>query len=362
MVSGKNHHIRNRLAAIDGLRGLAAMGVVLYHLSANLKVDLALSLPSIINVIMSYGYLGVPIFFVISGLVISLSVGDSEITRAYAGKFIIKRSLRLDPTYWAAILFGIALIYVKNSVVTVQEPLPSISNVFFHMIYLQDILEVRPSISVVFWTLCLEVQFYLFYIFSLWLAQRYSDKKLSDFFHLYIVVSIGVYSILVDRGLFSMSINGLFVSNWHYFLIGVLVGNVFRAKQYSLTVLFSWLFFECITSVYFGLKPYQVAGVLIGFFLYFIYSKSLMNVVFTSSFLQYLGRISYTLYLIHPDIGWKFISACKMFFPGALPYYFSPLILLGGVLASIVVAHIFHLLFEQPSLRLIEKLKREKVL
>lgn len=361
MMPDKNQYKKHRLVAVDGLRGLAAMGVVLYHLSANLKSELAVVCHPLINTIMSYGFLGVPIFFVISGLVISLSVGDSEITRVYAGKFILKRSLRLDPTYWAAIFFGIALAYVKNQVVTLQEPLPSISDIFFHMIYLQDILEVKPSISVVFWTLCLEVQFYLFYIASLWFSQYCVNKRMQYIFYLIIVLSLGVYSVLVDRNFFAISINGLFVSNWHYFLIGVLLGNYFRNKSYSLTILCSWLAFECLSCAYFGLKAYQLAGIFIGFTLCFINKMYLINGILAASLFQYLGRISYSLYLIHPDIGWKFISAFKVFFPNALPYY-AAFILLGGVLASVAAAHVFYLVFERSSLRLIERLKQERIL
>ncbi|WP_189419860.1 acyltransferase family protein [Cellvibrio zantedeschiae] len=347
-----------RLRSIDGLRGIAAMGVVLYHLSGNLKEDLQQLLPAFLNTIMSYGYLGVPVFFVISGLVISLSIGDSLVTKHYAAKFIVRRSIRLDPTYWAAIFFGIALLIFKNKISAVQEPLPSVGNILAHMFYLQDLLTVRPLISVVFWTLCLEIQFYLFYLFSLWISQKVTKKLNISNFHLLIIIGLGVFSILVDRSFYSLSVNGLFISNWHYFLIGVLVARVFRRKAYSTQVFFIWILFECITSLYFGEKPYQTAGIIIGIFLYALWWRSLLDRVFTSATLQYLGTISYTLYLVHPDIGWKVISTARMFFHGHLPKIYVIPVLLAAIVVSIIVAHIFHLLFEKPSLRLAEKLKK----
>ena len=96
------------------MRGLAALGVVVYHMSLNLQPQLSQLLPDFINIIFSYGFLGVPIFFVISGFVISLSVGDSQISLKYAGQFILRRSIRLDPTYWVAIAVAITLMIVKN--------------------------------------------------------------------------------------------------------------------------------------------------------------------------------------------------------------------------------------------------------
>src|SRR3970282_136585 len=102
-VNTKNVNAVNRYRSIDGMRGIAALGVVVFHLAGNLKPELSILLPDFINVIFSYGYLGVPVFFVISGFVISLSVKDSPITANYAGNFILRRSIRLDPTYWASI-------------------------------------------------------------------------------------------------------------------------------------------------------------------------------------------------------------------------------------------------------------------
>ncbi|GGY82273.1 hypothetical protein GCM10011613_28790 [Cellvibrio zantedeschiae] len=84
----------------------------------------------------------------------------------------------------------------------------------------------------------------------------------------------------------------------------------------------------------------------------------MLDRVFTSATLQYLGTISYTLYLVHPDIGWKVISTARMFFHGHLPKIYVIPVLLAAIVVSIIVAHIFHLLFEKPSLRLAEKLKK----
>ena len=67
MSSYQNLQSSSRLKSLDGLRGIAAMGVVLYHLCGNLKAELAQAFPAFLNTLVSYGYLGVPIFFVISG-------------------------------------------------------------------------------------------------------------------------------------------------------------------------------------------------------------------------------------------------------------------------------------------------------
>ncbi|WP_156498849.1 acyltransferase family protein, partial [Oleiphilus sp. HI0079] len=139
---------QNRFATIDGFRGLAALGVVLYHFYGSLKPALDNALPSFITTLFSYGYLGVPIFFVISGFVISHTVGRTTITRKYFGNFILRRSIRLDFTYWASILLAIILLLGKNLYLNADEPIPSMGNVLIHMFYLQDITQIHPLISV----------------------------------------------------------------------------------------------------------------------------------------------------------------------------------------------------------------------
>ena len=73
--------------------------------------------------------------------------------------------MRLDLTYWVSIVMAITLLLVKNTLFNESAPLPSFTDIVLHMFYLQDLMQVETVISVVYWTLCLEVQFYLFYMF-----------------------------------------------------------------------------------------------------------------------------------------------------------------------------------------------------
>jgi peptidoglycan/LPS O-acetylase OafA/YrhL len=355
----KNDKPISRFLAVDGLRGIAAMAVVFYHLYGNLKEELSDVLPTVLIKIFTYGYLGVPIFFVISGLVISISIGSNKITKSYALNFILRRSLRLDPTYWAAIFFSLLLLAIKNHITHSSEPYPSIDGVFFHMFYLQDILGVRPLISVVFWTLCLEVQFYLFYLFSLFLFQKLGGKNNYLWMHSIGLMALGVYSILLDRSALTINQPGLFLSNWHYFLLGVLVGKIIRAENFSLQLFLVWIAVEVFSSVYFGIKPYQVAGALTAFAFFALWKMDLMTKVFISPVFQYFGKISYPLYLIHPDVGWKVISFGKKFLGQSMSSSAAISLFLFAIFVSICVAHCFHIFIEKPSLNLANKFKRK---
>lgn len=349
----------NRYGTIDGLRGLAAISVVFFHLSGNLKVELAELFPNYINLAFSYGYLGVPVFFVISGFVISLSIGSKTVTKGYFSGFVVRRSIRLDPTYWVSIAIALLLLLVKEFYMGEPIEFPSISTILFHMFYLQDIFAVKNQISVIYWTLCLEVQLYLFYILSLWFAQKLAKITVSaSFVHSTIILCMGVFSLLVDYQLIKIPLTGLFISSWHYFLMGVLVCNAIRKLSSANVVLFIWLALEIAFQSNVFVKAYSIAGIISCAAIYVLWRRDLLNTFLTSAPFQFLGKISYTLYLLHPDIGWKVISVGKSLLNNDVTPIMAGLLFILGIGVSILSAYILHLLVEKPTLKLCNKLKK----
>lgn len=358
MVKTIHNDRQARFNSIDSLRGVAAIAVVLFHLSSNLQTELETILPQLFNVIFSHGYLGVPIFFVISGFVISYGIGAERITASYVGNFVLRRSVRLDITYWASIFLAIILLTIKNKVTGSHEELPSFHVIFINMFYLQELLNIKPVISVVYWTLCLEVQLYLFYIFSLWGTQKILGTS-SVIGHLAVILPLGIYSICLDLNIKEIGVNGLFVSSWHYFLMGVLVSNVVRGINHSVLVLLTWLMIEISFQYLFVFKAYPVAGTTCCLVIFMMWKFNKLNNFLTGKLFSYLGAISYTLYLVHPDVGWKVISLGKLLAGEHLSPTIALFLLVLGILVSVFVAHIFHVLFEKPTLILSKRLKDE---
>lgn len=348
-----------RLRSIDGMRGLAALAVVLFHLHLKMKEELQAILPDFISVMMSYGYLGVPVFFVISGFVISLSVNDRKVTLRYAGNFALRRSIRLDITYWASIGFILLFVVLNNQFLGGDEPLPSTGDVLLHMFYLQGLFAVDPVISVVFWTLCLEVQLYLFFLLSVWLSQTLGKRLKSDVYNLFLsgVILLGIYSLSLDQQLTSLSLPGLFLPYWHYFLIGVLISNIVRGKRAAVPILLGWMAVEVGFLMLGDIKSYSVAGVVFGMFIFILVRWYNLDTFLSGRIFQYLGSISYTLYLVHPDIGWKLIAVGQRAFGSDMSSTATLFVFLSALLLSVLVAHLFHIVFEKPSLWLCKQLK-----
>lgn len=308
---------------------------------------------------MSYGFIGVPIFFVISGFVISLSIGKKKISSGYFGNFVLRRSIRLDLTYWVAIGLAIFLLWVKLNVLNQDAEIPSLQTVFIHMFYLQDLLEQKPIISVVYWTLCMEVQLYITYILIVWGSQKLTLalKATDQNVLLILIVGLGLISLCYDQKLLVSINSGLFLPYWHYFLMGILLANTVQRQPTSQRVLFSWLIIECFFLVIGEPKPYALAGILTTSAIWFVWHRKQLDSLFTSQVFLFLGKISYSLYLIHPDVGWKFISVCKVLLGDHINGYISFLVFSLSILLSIGVAFILYLLLEAPSLKLCNRLK-----
>ncbi|MGW1374647.1 acyltransferase family protein [Streptomyces sp. NPDC002446] len=147
------HRSGNRLTALDGLRLLAALMVVYYH-----YVALARPWGQATDTIFptahraaQYGWLGVEVFFLISGFVIGMSVWGRTV-----GEFAVSRLSRLFPAYWAAILLTAVVVKAWPEVASLH----GWGTVITNLTMLQG-GDNTPDVDPVYWTLFVELKFYL---------------------------------------------------------------------------------------------------------------------------------------------------------------------------------------------------------
>jgi peptidoglycan/LPS O-acetylase OafA/YrhL len=89
------------LPALDGVRGLAILAVLLFHFVAQTTSTNAFE--TIVTSIFNYGSLGVDLFFVLSGFLITGILYDSRDQPAYFTNFYMRRVLRIFPLYYAVL-------------------------------------------------------------------------------------------------------------------------------------------------------------------------------------------------------------------------------------------------------------------
>ena len=294
--------VKERFSFVDALRGIAALAVVLFHaFEGNHIPQLIPVMPRWITEIIDHGNLGVAIFFVLSGFVIAHSIYSNRITFAFAGRFLLRRSLRLDPPYWVAIILAVGFAFLSAKVVP-DKPTPNVSvgQIVAHFLYLQDILG-YASINTVFWTLCLEVQYYFIYVFLLALVRNDPDAPYQGKATIAIIVAAALLSLLWPTGLIQDGLwPGSFLPFWHSFLLGVVAYWAWRNPK--LMVVFMGFAFVVTASAVVKNNGFSLVSAVTACCLWFAAISGQIVKSLNWSWLQFLGKISYSLYLTHNPI------------------------------------------------------------
>lgn len=342
---------RNR--TLDGLRGVAAMLVVVHHLYLNAENSFVHHVPAWLDFVMrQLGGTGVNIFFVLSGFAIASSLRGAALSTGYLGRFVLRRSIRLDPPYWAAIALAILLTKVSVQLFPDLGPRQDFSfrQLVAHLFYLQDILHYE-NISAVFWTLCIELQFYLVLALILFLCTGGSaDQEAVRRRALLALLGLFIASVVVSVGGIHLPIDGLFVRYWHMFAFGVVTCWVLNG---DIRWGYWWALLVIETGVVFAAHPdLAKLGAIFGAAVLVMSGRFIrFHGWFTARPFQYAGRISYSLYLIHPLVGWSAISVSKRLLgEGTLAIGLVHLAI--GLSASLVSAALLYALVEKPALNL----------
>jgi peptidoglycan/LPS O-acetylase OafA/YrhL len=164
--------VGRRLYAIDGIRILAALMVAMHHYAGTNRVnqpgnriwDRPVSdiMPTVFR-FASYGWIGVEIFFVISGFVICMSCWGRT-----PRQFFTSRVIRLYPAYWFAIVFTTAVLVALPGV---WDRLRT-RDVLLNFTMLQSGSGVM-NVDGVYWTLWSELRFYLLFLVVVWSGLTY---------------------------------------------------------------------------------------------------------------------------------------------------------------------------------------------
>ena len=165
---------RSRLAGLDGLRGLAALAVFGVHYNQIVDVDVQLG-PFDLYRLLVNGEYGVALFFILSGLLLSQPFWKSVLhgaswpdTRTY----VIRRLARILPAYYLALTVLILLSgYWRYG--------QAWTDILLHYSFLFNYAEFSIfSINAPFWTLAVEVQFYVLLPLLFLLLRRYSPRNI----------------------------------------------------------------------------------------------------------------------------------------------------------------------------------------
>jgi peptidoglycan/LPS O-acetylase OafA/YrhL len=296
----------NYIPEIDGLRFLAISWIFVYHLNDYLIKSFPVNDINIFQKILRNGHLGVELFFVISGFVLSLPFARYYLKQGkkiYLKQYFMRRLTRLEPPYFLIMIF-LFFFKIITHIYTANELTPHlIASLFYvHNIIYPGTLPVVNSVA---WSLEIEIQFYIMvpllaHVFSL---QRNIRRAL--------LLSI-ISMMPVVQYLFK-SDTLFFYQFIQYFIAGFLLADIyvsydrqyFKQKQGLLNNVFIVLGAFAFASILLihSTRTDLVYTIFIPLVISLFYSIVLFipfwKKIFSIKWISIIGGMCYTVYLIH---------------------------------------------------------------
>jgi len=328
---------KNYLNHIQLLRGLSVFLVFLFH--TDLKF-------------FSNGFLGVDVFFVISGYVITKILKERFFyNRKYFFKeFYVRRILRIVPIYFFVVIsFSIIFIligpltdidYIIKKIIFIFTFTSNFYYLNFQKEYFDNIFQDPLNHT---WSVAVEMQFYLFFPFLIYfLRKKFKEESIIKI--LLVIIIAGIFITYY----FSKNINLTFYSpifrSWE-FLLGSLVYYLHNKKNFNKSSVviklnkIYWPFIIVMFVIIFFTKPEQkfysilLTTICASFFL--LLRKKISKQKLNNTLVLYLGNISYSFYLYHLPVLFFF----NIYFETKLRFIFAFII-------TIILSHFSYIYVE----------------
>jgi peptidoglycan/LPS O-acetylase OafA/YrhL len=325
MTMQMSNHKTQHLFIIDSLRGLAAVMVCLFHFVCTTTNYIE---NQTIFDLFSLGKYGLHIFFVISGIVIPLSMVKCNYSINLFSKYLWKRITRIEPPYLVSIILFILYALLRKQFYSSAESIeiPSVNQVLIHLGYLVPFVENGKWFINTYWSLAIEFQYYI---------------VLSLIFPFIVHKNILVRLFFSSLFLFSSLAfpNDSFLPFWTpIFMLGITY-ITFVHDKISLKEFIIWQTLSLVLIFYLN-EPIVSVFCIITMLLVHFFSN------FKNRITLFLGKISYSIYLLHGITGGLVINFLSHKY---VEPYQKILVIVFGFLVATVCSYLFYLFIEKPS-------------
>jgi peptidoglycan/LPS O-acetylase OafA/YrhL len=308
-----------------------------------------------LNTFLSNGDRGVELFFVLSGFILCLPFAHHYINhgkKVILKRYYLRRVTRLEPPYFLA-MTGIFVLQLAMHVNPASELTPSwlASLIYSHSL----IYHHTPLLTVVAWSLEIEIQFYVLapLLFRLLALPRISRR----------VIMAGIIVVLsILQHLYPPSFLSIYGFG-QYFICGILLADFYASNSFPVFFNKKWLplpaFICLIVIIYLPIKGETVSDetlfwarlslpFLIAFFYYAVLKNDILKRMFSYKFIPIIGGMCYTIYLLHYTIISGFGRLTLKFH---LTNYYLPNLFVQIVILFIpvlLISSLFYLYIERP--------------
>jgi peptidoglycan/LPS O-acetylase OafA/YrhL len=185
---GVTDRARGRVAGLDGVRGLAALYVVVNHVFLRAFPGYPADNAPFWAAWFIYGRFAVVVFIVLSGLSLALAPARSGWRLGAVSRFASRRAWRILPPYWAALAFSLAVAWLI--VPQPGEAVPGLRSVVVNGLLVQNLVS-APTPNRAFWSIAVEAQLYVLLPLLLLLVRRRGGLRMVALVTL-VVAMIGI--------------------------------------------------------------------------------------------------------------------------------------------------------------------------
>jgi peptidoglycan/LPS O-acetylase OafA/YrhL len=348
-----------RIAGLDGLRGLAALFVVVNHIFLRAFPGYPVDHAPFWAAWFIYGRFAVVLFIVLSGFSLALSPARHGWRLDGASRFAQRRARRILPAYWAALAFSLAvawLIFPQPG-----QGVPGTKSVLVNGLLVQNVVG-APSPNRAFWSMAVEAQLYILFPLLLLIVRRWGAALMLSTVTV-VVVAVGILGPHIPR------VDTFVVQSppdlAALFALGVLSAGIVGASRARRSWPWGWLALAALTPVL-ALIGWQgsvwtldhlfwvdlALGPAIACLLAALstgHAAPLLRLL-DSRPIRNLGRCSYSLYLTHaPIVVIVYESIVAGRIQQGVPAFIVTVAI--AVPVTIVFARVFASVFEIPFLR-----------
>ena len=296
----------NRVYALDGLRFFAAMSVVLYHYAFAGYLSNKMTLVNFQDFghFFKYGFLGVELFFMISGFVILMTAQNKKIIA-----FITSRVTRLYPAFWMSVSLTALVIVLAGG----ERYNVDLKQYLINLTMVSDTFHVK-YIDGVYWTLLVEIKFYLLIGVLIVFSQIDNIKRYLFF---WLLLSLINYYIELPR-----IVTFFLIPEYAPYFIGGAMFYIGYKDRFSLNNVLMIMASYIVGNLYLGERVDFLSSLLateinqsivfsIVFILYLLFwtiikiqiKMPIKKYNILAKILVIMGGMTYPLYLIHGNIG-----------------------------------------------------------
>jgi len=344
------------LSALDGVRGLAALMIMFFHFMPAQYDKVNHPILYFLKKISIFGQCGVPLFFVLSGFLITRILLNSRLYNNYFKIFYLKRALRIFPLYY---LYLILTFYILPLIF--GQEMVNWNMSWYYFFYMQNFAMTfnwKIADAPHLWSLAVEEHFYLLWPFIIY---YFSNRAILKIIGIIVILALAcrVFIIHLGYGVYyftfaafdSLAIGAFLAFNQKYKFINRRGFYLIMVSSAIPLVVFFVLFtgegndyIQYFKTLVISVFCMTIIGLI-------TLNDPYLSKIFKNFFLSYTGKISYGLYVFHSTcFGLVYMIIKPGCFVSSLFFCFF---------AAYLIATLSYYLFEQWFLRIKDRLSSQ---